>query len=113
MMAKVIWTDHVRNEEVLRKDKKERNVLQTIKRKKANSIGHIFNRNCLLKRVIEGKIDRRVEVTGWRGRRRKQLLDDLEEKRRYWKLKEEADDRTVWRARFGRGYGLVVIETTE
>jgi hypothetical protein len=36
-----------------------------------------------------------------RGRRRKQLLDDLKEKRRYWKLKEEALDRTLWRTRFG------------
>ena len=62
-MARVICTDHVRNEEVLRKVKEERNVLQTIKRKKANWIGHIFNRNCLLKHVIEGKIERRVVVT--------------------------------------------------
>jgi hypothetical protein len=42
----------------------------------------------------------------------KQLLDDLKEKRRYWKLKEEAIDRT-WRTRFGRGYGPVIRQTTE
>jgi hypothetical protein len=48
-----------------------------------------------------------------RGRMRKQLLDDLKEKRRYWKLKEEALDRTVWRTRFGRGCGPVVRQTTE
>jgi hypothetical protein len=52
-------------------------------------------------------------MTGRRGRRRKQLLDDLREKRRYWKLKEEALDRTVWRARCGRGYGPVVGQTAE
>jgi hypothetical protein len=52
-------------------------------------------------------------MTGRRGRRRKQLLDDLKEKRRYWKLKDEALDRTQWRTRFGRGYGLVVRQTTE
>jgi hypothetical protein len=52
-------------------------------------------------------------MTGRRGRRRKQLLDDLKEKRRYWKLKEEALDRTQWRTRFGRGYGPVVRQTTE
>ena len=52
-------------------------------------------RNCLLKHVIEGKIDRRIEVTRRRGRRRKQLLDDLKEKRGYCKLKEEALDRAV------------------
>jgi hypothetical protein len=64
MMAKVSWTDHVRKEEALRKVKEGRNVLQTIKRKKANWIVHSFNRNCLLKHVIEGKRERRVEVTG-------------------------------------------------
>jgi hypothetical protein len=30
---------------------------------------------------MEGKIEERIEVTGRRGRRRKQLLDDLKEKR--------------------------------
>jgi hypothetical protein len=52
-------------------------------------------------------------MTGRRGRRRKQLLDDLKEKRRYWKLKEEAHDRTLWSTRFGRGYGPVVRQATE
>jgi hypothetical protein len=47
-------------------------------------------------------------MTGRRGRRRKQLLDDLREKRRYWKLKGEALGCTLWRTRFGRGYGPVV-----
>jgi hypothetical protein len=42
-----------------------------------------------------------------------QLLDDLKEKENYWKLKEKALDRTLWRTRFGREYGLVVRQTTE
>jgi hypothetical protein len=67
-------------------------------------IGHIMRRNCLLKHVIEGKLEGRIEMTERRGTRRKQLLDDLKEKRKYWKLKEEALDRTLWRTRFGRGY---------
>jgi hypothetical protein len=46
-------------------------------------------------------------------RRRKQLLADLKEKRRYWKLKEEALDHTLWRTHFGRGYGPVIRQTTE
>jgi hypothetical protein len=50
-------------------------------------------------------------MTGRRGRRRKQLLDDLKEKKRYWKLKEEALYRTGCRTRFGRGYGPVVRQT--
>jgi hypothetical protein len=52
-------------------------------------------------------------MIGRRGRRRKQLLDDLKEKKIYWKLKEEALDRTLWRTRFERGYGPVVRQTTE
>jgi hypothetical protein len=63
--------------------------------------------------VIEGKLEGRIEMTGRRGRRRKQLLDNVKEKRRYWKLKDEALDRTVWRTRFGRGYGPVVRQTAE
>ena len=55
-MEKISWTDHVRNEEVLQRVKEERNVLQTMQRKKANWIGHILRRNCLLKHVVEGKI---------------------------------------------------------
>jgi hypothetical protein len=52
-------------------------------------------------------------MTGRRGRRRKQLLNDLTEKRKYWKLKEEALDRTLWITGFGRYYGPVVIQTAE
>jgi hypothetical protein len=52
-------------------------------------------------------------MTGRRGRRRKKLLDNLKENIRYWKLKEEALDRTLWRTRFGRGYGRVVRQTAE
>jgi hypothetical protein len=63
--------------------------------------------------VTEGKLEGRIEMTGRRGRRRKQLLDDLKEKRRHCKLKEEALDRTMWRIRFGRGYGPVVRQATE
>jgi hypothetical protein len=72
----------VRNEEVLglHRIKEERNILQTIKRRKANWVGHILHRNCLLKHVIEGKLEGRIEMNGRRGRRRKQLLDDLEKR---------------------------------
>jgi hypothetical protein len=47
-------TDRVRNEEALRRVKEERNILYTVNRRKANWIGHILHRNCLLKHVIEG-----------------------------------------------------------
>jgi len=51
-------------------------------------------------------------VTGRRGRRRKQLLDDLKETRGYRKLKEKELDRTLWRVRFGRGFQRFVEQTT-
>jgi hypothetical protein len=51
-------------------------------------------------------------VTVRRERRCKQLLYDLREKRGYWKLKEEALDRTFCRTRFGRDYGPVAGQTT-
>jgi hypothetical protein len=73
----ISWTDRVRNGEVLPRVKEERNILQTIKRRKANWIGHILRRNCLLKYVIEGKLQGRIEMTGRRVRRRKQLLGAL------------------------------------
>jgi hypothetical protein len=47
-------------------------------------------------------------VTGKRGTRRRKLQDDLKERRGYSHLKEEALDRTMWRACFGRRFGLVV-----
>ena len=65
-----------------------------------------MRRNCLLKDVSEGEIEGKNEVTGRRGERRKQLLD--KKTRGYWKLKEEALDRTLQRARFGRDYSPVV-----
>jgi hypothetical protein len=85
----------------------------TVKRRQVNLNGHILRRNCLLKHVIEGKLEGRIEITIRRGRRLKQLLDDLKDKRSYRKLKEEALDRTLWRTRFGRGYGPVVRQTIE
>jgi len=112
-MEKVSWTDHVRNEEVLLRGKEQRNVLREIRKRKANCIGHILRRNCLLQRVIEGKIQGGIEVTGRQGRRRRKLLDYLKERRRYSHLKEKALDRTMWRARFGRGFGPVVRQTTK
>jgi hypothetical protein len=47
-------------------------------------------------------------VTGRRGRRRKQLLDDVKETRGYYKLQGEVLDRNVWGTGFGRGCGLVI-----
>ena len=112
-MEKISWTDHVRNEDVLLRVKEQRNILHEICTRQANWIGHIWRRNCLLQWVSEGKIQGGIEVTGRQGRRRRKLLDDLKERRGYTHLKEEALDRTMWRARFGRCFGPVVRQTTK
>ena len=52
-------------------------------------------------------------MTGRQGRRHRKLLDDLKERREYSHLKEEALDRTMWRAHFGRGSGSVIRQTTK
>jgi len=98
----------VRNEVVLLRVNEQRDILHEIRKRKANWIGHISRRNCLLKQVIEGMIKGDIEVTRRRGRRRKKLLDDLKDRRGYSHLKEEALDRTMWRNRFGRVIGPVV-----
>ena len=98
-MKKISWTDHVRNEEVLLRVKEQRNILHKIRKRKANWIGQNLRRNCLLQRIIEGMMKGgETEVTERRGRRRRKLLDDLMERTGYSHFKEEALDRTVWRA---------------
>ena len=101
-MQKIISTDRVRNE-VLNGVKEETNILLTTNRKKAESFRHILRRNCLLRHIIEGKIDGRIKVTGRWGRRRKKLLNDPKEHTGYCKLKEETLDHILWRTRFWRG----------
>jgi hypothetical protein len=98
---------------VLLRVNEQRNTLHEIRKRKANWIGHILRRNCLLKQVKKKKIKREMEVTKRRGRRRKKLLDDLKDRRGYSHLKEEALDRTMWRNLFGGGFEPVVRQNTE
>jgi len=84
--------------------KEERNFLPTIKIRKANSFGYVLRRTCFLKHVIEGK----VEVTGRLGRRRKRLLDDLKERRRYRTLRGETLGSTLLITHFRGDYRPVV-----
>ena len=82
-MGKIIWTDSVRNDKVLRRDKEDRNIIYKMNRRKANLIGHILCRNCILKHIIEEKIEDGIEVTGRRRKRSQQILNDLKETRGY------------------------------
>jgi hypothetical protein len=74
----------------------------------ANWVGHFLRRDCFLRHVTVGTI----EGIGVLGRRRKQLLHDLKETRRSYRLRAEGQYRTLWRCRFGRGYGPAVRQTT-
>ena len=96
-----------------RRTEQERNIVHTTIRRKANWIGHILRRNCLLKHIIEVKTEGKIEVTGRRGRKCEQLLGDLKEKRRHCKLKGETLDRTVWRSGYVRDCGPAVRRTVE
>jgi hypothetical protein len=74
----------------------ERSIPHRIKRKRGNWNGHVLRMNCRLKHVIA----RKIELTGRRGGRRKQLLVDRKEDGRFFNLKEKALGRTVWITRF-------------
>jgi hypothetical protein len=91
---------------VLLRVSEQRNILHEIRKRKANWVGHILRRNCLLKEVIKGQRKGQIEVTSRRGRRRKKLLDDLGDRRGYSHLEEEALDCIKWRNRFGRAVDL-------
>jgi hypothetical protein len=107
----ISWTDRVRNNDVLHKVKEEWNILHTIKKRKTNSICHIWRRNSLLKYVIKGKIEERIPVAERRGRRWKQLLDYFNETRGQWKLKENCC--TLGRTHSGRGCEHTARHTAE
>ena len=106
---KISWTDRVRNEEVLHRVKEERNIVYTVKRGMLKELV----KSCVRTAFWNTLLKARIEVMGIRGRRVKQLLDDLKERRGYWKLKEEALDRALWRTRCGICYGPVVRQTAE
>ena len=64
--------------------------------------------NCLLKRFVQGKIEGRMRVTGRRGRRRKKLLDDLNEKVKILEIEKETLDCILWRTGFVKAYRPLV-----
>jgi len=83
-MEKISWTDHVKNEDVLLRVKEQRNILHEIPKQKANWIGHILRRNCLLQWVIEGKVQGGIEVTGRQ-----------EDVGNYWMTLRKGDDTLI------------------
>ena len=87
-MENIKWSEKVTNEQVLQRKGERRTLLNDIIRRKVNKIGHILRRNCLLHDAIEVRMmEKKVAI-----RRSIQLLGDLRDRRRYWKLKEDTDD---------------------
>ena len=86
----------IQNEEVLERIGEKRTILNNILCRKVNWIGHNLRENCLHQFTIEGQM---MEVKG-KGRRRTQHLDDLRNRRGYWELKGEAEDRKRWKRQF-------------
>ena len=77
---------------------------------KPNWIDHILRRHCLLKHIVEGKIEGNIEAKGKRERVLKLLSDNLKEMAGYRKFNKEALDRTLWRNCLGRSHGPLVIQ---
>ena len=94
----------MRNEEVLLTVNEQRNILHEIRKRKANWIGYILSRNCLLKQVIKGKIKWEMEVARRRGRRQEDI-------KRYWMTLRTGEDILIWRRRLWIAlYGGIVLE---
>ena len=97
----------MKNEEVLQKVQEERNILRKIKERKTIWIDQILLSNCFLKLASEGQTEGTQER-----RRLKQLLGEILGTRKYWKLREEALNRILWRTRCRRLYGSDVRQAT-
>ena len=94
-MEKIKWSEKLANTQFIEHIGQKKALLNNILRRKTNWICHILRGNCLLHDTTEGQM---TEVKGV-GRTSSQLLDDLRN-RRYWELKEEAEDRKRWRRQF-------------
>jgi hypothetical protein len=90
----------VTNEQVLQHIGEKVTLLNNILSRKGNWIGHILRRNCLLHDAIEEQTTEVKRVGIRRRTTTTQLLDDLRKRRRYWELKEEAEDRNKWKRQF-------------
>ena len=103
-------TDRIINE-VLQGIKEERTILRTLTYRQAKDIRYNSRKNCRVKTCYLGEDGSKCRRKCQKRLKNKQLLDDRKETRRYWKLREEALDRTGWRTRYGRGCGNIVRQT--
>ena len=97
-MEKIKWTDKISNEEVLQMVGEQRSLINTIKRRQKNWIGHVLRGESLFRTVLEGSISGKKI----KGRPRRMLLDwmlkrDTQPHKTYAELKEEARHREEWK----------------
>ena len=85
-MEKIKWSEKLIIEEILEHIGEKRTLLNIILCRKINWIGQILRRDCLLHDVLKDMTE--VKGVG----KRTHLLDDLRNRKRYWELKEEAED---------------------
>jgi len=85
------WTDRVRNEEVLLREKEEMNFVRTVKRGKVKWVGHILCWNFLFKHVTEEKVEGNDKSDGKMTKKMEAAINDLQEKSGSWKLNDGLD----------------------
>ena len=110
-LKKIIWTNRVKSRRYYRQSK-SKEIYYTTEKRTQNGIGHTMRMNCFLMHITEGKTKGKTEKKKRRWRRCQQLLDDLKEKRGYWKYIEEVPALNLWRTPFGKVYGRVLRWTT-
>ena len=92
-MERVKWTDKIKNAVVLERVGEGRIMLELIRKRKINWLGHWLRRNCLLKDALEGMVNGKKV----RGRRRYQMIDNIMINGLYEDTKRKGEKRVEWR----------------
>ena len=91
-MERVKWIHKIKNSVLLERVREVRIMLELIKKRKGNWLGHWLRRDCLLKDALEGMVNgKKVH-----GRRRYQIIDNMVNGL-YKDTKRKAEKRVEWR----------------
>ena len=92
-MERVKWIDKIKNVVVLERVGEGRIMLELIRKRKRNWLGHWLRSNCLLKDALEGMVNGKKV----RGRRRYQMIDNIMINGLNEYTKRKAEKRVEWR----------------